>query len=842
MMSGQSITDRITAAQHSVTGSAVAKAVCKATTHEVMGPKKKHLDYLIQCTNEMNVNIPQLADTLFERTANSSWVVVFKALITTHHLMMYGNERFIQYLASRNTLFNLNNYLDKSAMQGYDMSTFIRRYSRYLNEKALSYRLVAVDFTKMKRGIDGVMRTMNPEKLLKTLPIIQNQLDALLDFDANPNELTNGVINAAFMLLFKDSIRLFAAYNEGIINLLERYFDMKKNQCKEGLDIYKKFLARMTKLSEFLKVAEQVGIDQGDIPDLTQAPSSLLEALEQHLASVEGKKTKEVSAASRASALSSAVSTLANTGMSFSRMDEKEKQQALEEEQVRLQALKEQRLREISVVSNSTSTSASPSTLSGRSVNTTVAVDLFAAPAPTTNSMPNLSSELFDLQPAFVPTVQSTPAISTSASSAWGGPFSSSNGCVGSPPHLDIFDMKPVEEAVKSATPFINSSFSSKQRVELFSDDFSGHKPAYASVYHPVTVDGFPLHSASPSTTSSTINVDFDAVFGGKSTAPEYRTASGFNFLDDVLQPTVPPQSQRDTVASQQSRKILANDLDSSLANLVGNLGFGGTPSKKSAMQWSQPPEKKLTGGTNWQAKTSTSTTWNPTPLPTIPHMVPAPITYPLTTPQVPIYGMVTPQVGTTPLMAPQSMMYTQSGLRPTNPFAPVSETQEDVDSFMKQPGNETADVVLKKLDEQYQKYKFLELNLAQKKRRLKSQIPEIKQTLEILKHMQKKKDSTHPMETRFLLADNLYCKASVPPTDKVCLWLGANVMLEYDIDEAQALLEKNLSTATKNLDLLEEDLDFLRDQFTTTEVNMARVYNWDVKRRNKQDPSKNKA
>lgn len=36
----------------------------------------------------------------------------------------------------------------------------------------------------------------------------------------------------------------------------ERYFDMKKNQCKEGLDIYKKFLARMTNLSEFLKVAE----------------------------------------------------------------------------------------------------------------------------------------------------------------------------------------------------------------------------------------------------------------------------------------------------------------------------------------------------------------------------------------------------------------------------------------------------------------------------------------------------------------------------------------------------------------------------------------------------------
>ncbi|XP_068107256.1 phosphatidylinositol-binding clathrin assembly protein-like isoform X2 [Hyperolius riggenbachi] len=643
-MSGQSITDRITAAQHSVTGSAVSKAVCKATTHEMMGPKKKHLDYLIQCTNEMNVNIPHLADTLFERTANGSWVVVFKALITTHHLMMYGNERFIQYLASRNTLFNLNNFLDKGAMQGYDMSTFIRRYSRYLNEKALSYRLVAVDFTKMKRGIDGVMRTMATEKLLKTLPIIQNQLDALLDFDANPNELTNGVINTGFMLLFKDSIRLFAAYNEGVINLLEKYFDMKKNQCKDALDIYKKFLARMTKLSEFLKVAEQVGIDQGDIPDLTQAPSSLLEALEQHLASLEGKKTKELSAASRASTLSSAVSSLASTGLSFTKMDEKEKQQALEEEQARLQALKEQRLREISVT-NSTSTSASPSTLSGKSINTTAAVDLFSNPAPTTNSMPNLTSDLFDLTPAFVPTVQSTPAIATSVNSTWGGPFSSSNG-ISSPPHLDIFDMQPVEEVVKSTPQFNTSTYASKSSMGLIS--------------------GFPIQSG----IQNTMNVDFDAVFGAKSTAQENRDPS-----DDVLQPTV-SQGQRSMAVGQQSGRLMANDLDSSLANLVGNLGFGGTPSKRSDMQWNQPSEKKLTGGTNWQARTSTSTTWNPAPVPPVPQMVPTPMAYPVATPQVPVYGMVPTQIGTNPLMVPQPIIYTQPGIRPTNPFAPVTGAQ----------------------------------------------------------------------------------------------------------------------------------------------------------------------
>ncbi|XP_044102273.1 clathrin coat assembly protein AP180 isoform X6 [Neovison vison] len=356
-MSGQTLTDRIAAAQYSVTGSAVARAVCKATTHEVMGPKKKHLDYLIQATNETNVNIPQMADTLFERATNSSWVVVFKALVTTHHLMVHGNERFIQYLASRNTLFNLSNFLDKSGSHGYDMSTFIRRYSRYLNEKAFSYRQMAFDFARVKKGADGVMRTMAPEKLLKSMPILQGQIDALLEFDVHPNELTNGVINAAFMLLFKDLIKLFACYNDGVINLLEKFFEMKKGQCKDALEIYKRFLTRMTRVSEFLKVAEQVGIDKGDIPDLTQAPSSLMETLEQHLNTLEGKKPGNNEGSGAPSPLSK---------------------------------------------SSPATTVTSPNSTPAKTIDTSPPVDLFAtasAAVPVSTSKP--SSDLLDLQPDF---------------------------------------------------------------------------------------------------------------------------------------------------------------------------------------------------------------------------------------------------------------------------------------------------------------------------------------------------------------------------------------------------------------------------------------------------------
>lgn len=46
----------------------------------------------MSATNTTNVNIPQMADTLFERATNASWVVVFKALVASHHMCVHGNE------------------------------------------------------------------------------------------------------------------------------------------------------------------------------------------------------------------------------------------------------------------------------------------------------------------------------------------------------------------------------------------------------------------------------------------------------------------------------------------------------------------------------------------------------------------------------------------------------------------------------------------------------------------------------------------------------------------------------------------------------------------------------
>ncbi|XP_052637578.1 clathrin coat assembly protein AP180 isoform X11 [Harpia harpyja] len=746
-MSGQTLTDRIAAAQYSVTGSAVARAVCKATTHEVMGPKKKHLDYLIQATNETNVNIPQMADTLFERATNSSWVVVFKALVTTHHLMVHGNERFIQYLASRNTLFNLSNFLDKSGSHGYDMSTFIRRYSRYLNEKAFSYRQMAFDFARVKKGADGVMRTMAPEKLLKSMPILQEQIDALLEFDVHPNELTNGVINAAFMLLFKDLIKLFACYNDGVINLLEKFFEMKKGQCKDALEIYKRFLTRMTRVSEFLKVAEQVGIDKGDIPDLTQAPSSLMETLEQHLNSLEGKKPGNKSGAPSPLSKSSPATTVT-----------------------------------------------SPSSTPAKTIDTSPPVDLFATSstaAPVSSSKP--SSDLLDLQPDFAAAGQAAPAAPAGATS-WGDLLGEDNlaalsGVTSEPQISDPFAPEPsattaatTDTTTTSAAAATTTTITAATaEVDLFGDAFAaspGEAPAaaegaaapatptpvaaaldacsgndaFSSPPHgasPVpessltadllSVDAFaapsPLPTASPAkvdssgvidlfgdafgssasepqpatqaASSSSASADLLAGFGGSFIAPSpspspvtpaqtsllqpnfdaaFGTtapttgssfdASVFDGLGDLLMPTMVPSGQSiapsatATVTATAASKGLGSDLDSSLANLVGNLGISGTTSKKGDLQWNAG-EKKLTGGANWQPKVAPAT-WSTGGVPSGPltGAVPPASAVPATggTPPVPqpgaAFGM--PPAGTgVPMMPQQPVMYGQPMMRP---------------------------------------------------------------------------------------------------------------------------------------------------------------------------------
>ncbi|KAH8706710.1 Prefoldin subunit-domain-containing protein [Ilyonectria robusta] len=169
-------------------------------------------------------------------------------------------------------------------------------------------------------------------------------------------------------------------------------------------------------------------------------------------------------------------------------------------------------------------------------------------------------------------------------------------------------------------------------------------------------------------------------------------------------------------------------------------------------------------------------------------------------------------------------------------PYAPFVDRVEDYVAT-----RDDVEPTLRSFQEMISKYQFMELNLQRRMTGLKEKIPDIQKTLDSVKFLKLRKDDDEPIQTTFELNDTLYAKADIPATEEVYIWLGANVMLSYPIDEAETLLSQKLSTAKTSLSNCEEDLDFLREQITTMEVAIARVYNWEVvqKRKDKVDEEK---
>ncbi|RXK37732.1 prefoldin subunit [Tremella mesenterica] len=159
-----------------------------------------------------------------------------------------------------------------------------------------------------------------------------------------------------------------------------------------------------------------------------------------------------------------------------------------------------------------------------------------------------------------------------------------------------------------------------------------------------------------------------------------------------------------------------------------------------------------------------------------------------------------------------------------------------------------------------------MELSLQQRRKALLSKIPDIEQTLTVVRFLRTRRrkalgeeisDSENSdiedsdelseeeeegegserkgkpkLKTLFELNDTLYAEAELEETDEVGIWLGANTMLMYPLAEAEQLLSDKLSAAKQSLKEVIEDLEWIREQVTVMEVNFARVHNWDVKRR----------
>ncbi len=160
----------------------------------------------------------------------------------------------------------------------------------------------------------------------------------------------------------------------------------------------------------------------------------------------------------------------------------------------------------------------------------------------------------------------------------------------------------------------------------------------------------------------------------------------------------------------------------------------------------------------------------------------------------------------------------------------------EDIEEFantFKPPAS--PELLIGAFSELFSKFKAYETNLSKKRLTYQQKIPEIEKTLNLVEHLKSKHDDGETVVTQYSLCDTVYGKAELDDGGMVNLWLGANVMLQYTYEEAIDMLKVKESDAKKEFKTVTDDLAFTRNQSITAEVNMSRIYNWDVKRRREQ-------
>lgn len=154
----------------------------------------------------------------------------------------------------------------------------------------------------------------------------------------------------------------------------------------------------------------------------------------------------------------------------------------------------------------------------------------------------------------------------------------------------------------------------------------------------------------------------------------------------------------------------------------------------------------------------------------------------------------------------------------------------EDVLEFLHENGT-SVESAIGALNELYSKYKYMETSFEKSKTVYKARLPDIEQTLELIRMMKLKQDDEEAMTVNYSLSDTIYAQAEIQKEAGVIyLWIGADTMVEYTYDEAIELLEKQQANSFLKIEELNEDLNCLRGNSITVEVNMARLFNHNVK------------
>ncbi|KAJ2850676.1 hypothetical protein IWW36_001720 [Coemansia brasiliensis] len=229
------------------------KALHKATRKDAVHPKQKHVDI--------------------------------------HILMHEGNGPAIyDYLIRRPNSLDMHRFRDRHGTKGvseFEQSKNVRTYAAYLNDKVLAFKAIRIDHVTQRTPTGSQIFMKQPTDIkfmLLEVSTVQKQLHSVLKNRFDSDTLDNETTFSAFRYCLRDMLKLFQVMNFGVMKMLKVYFEMRDEDMRRALDLYKRFVKLTDRTAEYLKIARQFEAIFGfTIPNLNHAPLSLSRALEDFL-------------------------------------------------------------------------------------------------------------------------------------------------------------------------------------------------------------------------------------------------------------------------------------------------------------------------------------------------------------------------------------------------------------------------------------------------------------------------------------------------------------------------------------------------------------------------------
>ncbi|KAK4798817.1 hypothetical protein SAY86_031143 [Trapa natans] len=273
-------------------------AIVKATNHVEGPPKERHVRKIFWATSvtRPRMDVAYCIHALWKRLSKTkNWIVALKALIVIHRTLREGDPTFrveiINY-SCHGRILHISNFKDDSSPLAWDCSAWVRTYALFLEERLECFRILKYDIeteglTKSSPGESKAhsrTRLLGCDELLNQLPALQQLLYRLVCCRPEGAAYSNFLIPYALALILKESFKIYCAINEGIIKLVDMFFDMSRHDAAKAFNIYKRAGQQAVNLAEFYEYCKGLELARNfHFPTLRQPPPSFLTTMEEYI-------------------------------------------------------------------------------------------------------------------------------------------------------------------------------------------------------------------------------------------------------------------------------------------------------------------------------------------------------------------------------------------------------------------------------------------------------------------------------------------------------------------------------------------------------------------------------